>query len=101
MATLLDTAPDLDAVFASSDLTAHGALQALAERGRRVPEDVAVVGFDDVRLAELAVPPLTTIRQPIEALGRTMARVLLDRIAGREPDHDTILPIEVVRRETA
>jgi DNA-binding LacI/PurR family transcriptional regulator len=101
MAALLDAAPDLDAVFAASDLTAHGALQTLAERGRRVPEDVAVVGFDDVRLAELAVRQLTTIRQPIGALGRTMARVLLDRIGGREPDRDTVLPIEVIRRDTA
>jgi DNA-binding LacI/PurR family transcriptional regulator len=101
MALLLDAVPDLDAVFAASDLTAHGALQTLAERGRRVPGDVAVVGFDDVRLAELAVPPLTTIRQPIEALGQTMARVLLDRIAHRCPEHETVLPVEVVRRDTA
>jgi DNA-binding LacI/PurR family transcriptional regulator len=101
MAALLDAVPDLDGVFASSDLTAHGALQTLAGRGKRVPDDVAVVGFDDVRLAELAVPPLTTIRQPIEALGRTMARVLLDRIANRDPEHDTVLPVEVVHRDTA
>jgi DNA-binding LacI/PurR family transcriptional regulator len=101
MAALLDAAPDLDAVFAASDLMAHGALQTLAECGRRVPEDVAVVGYDDVRAAELAVPQLTTIRQPIGELGRTMARVLLDRIGGGEPDRDTVLPIEVIRRDTA
>jgi DNA-binding LacI/PurR family transcriptional regulator len=101
MAELLRADPELDAVFAASDLMALGAMQVLAERGRRVPEDVAVVGFDDVREAQLTVPTLTTIRQPIDRLGRTMARVLLDRIASHDPQHDTVLPIEIVRRGTA
>ena len=101
MARLLDAEPGLDAVFAASDLTAHGALQVLAERGRRVPDEVAVVGFDDVRLAELAIPPLTTIRQPIEELGRRMAEVLVARINGAQPDHATVLPTEVVHRRSA
>lgn len=101
MARLLDAEPDLDAVFAASDLTAHGALQVLAERGRRVPDEVAVVGFDDVRLAELAIPPLTTIRQPIEELGRRMAEVLVARVNGAYPEHATVLPTEVVRRRSA
>ena len=73
----------------------------LTERGRRVPDDVAVVGFDDVRLAELAIPPLTTIRQPIEELGRRMAEVLVARINGGHPDLATVLPTEVVRRRSA
>ena len=101
MARLLDAEPDLDAVFAASDLTAHGALQVLAERGRRVPDEVAVVGFDDVRLAELAIPPLTTIRQPIEELGRRMAEVLVARVNGAHAEHATVLPTEVVRRRSA
>ncbi|MFD8819397.1 substrate-binding domain-containing protein, partial [Streptomyces sp. NPDC059627] len=78
MGELLDRCPDVDAVFAANDLTALGALRVLRERGRRVPEDVAVIGFDDVLpVAEQTEPPLTTVRQDIEEMGRLMARLLL------------------------
>ena len=101
MRVLLQRAPDLDAVFAASDLTAIGALRVLAERGLRVPEDVAVVGFDDILEARNTSPPLTTIRQPINDLGRTMARVLLSRIHNTEVALSTILPVELIRRGSA
>jgi DNA-binding LacI/PurR family transcriptional regulator len=101
MTELLDAQLTLDAVFAASDLTALGAMQVLAERGRSVPDEIAVVGFDDVREAALASPPLSTVRQPIEDLGRTMARVLLDRIGGLSADRGTVLPIEFVARASA
>ena len=77
MAELLDAAPDLDAVFACSDLMANGALRTLRARGRRVPDDVAVVGYDDLEPAAWADPPLTTVRQDVEEMGRLMARLLL------------------------
>ena len=78
MAQLLEHCPDLDAVFAASDVMASGALRVLRLTGRRVPEDVAVAGFDDmVSVAEWTDPPLTTIRQDIEEMGRLMARLLL------------------------
>ncbi|WHM35544.1 LacI family DNA-binding transcriptional regulator [Streptomyces sp. BPTC-684] len=78
MARLLERRPDLDAVFAANDLMASGALRVLREHGRRVPEDVALVGFDDMRgVAETTDPPLTTVRQDIEGMGRLMARLLL------------------------
>jgi DNA-binding LacI/PurR family transcriptional regulator len=81
MRDLLDRRPDLDAVFAANDLTAAGALRVLRERGLRVPEDVAVVGFDDMLpVAEQTDPPLTTVRQDIEEMGRLMARLLLRRL---------------------
>ncbi|MGW6920723.1 LacI family DNA-binding transcriptional regulator [Streptomyces sp. NPDC054950] len=80
MAALLDRHPGLDAVFVASDLMASGALQTLRERGRRVPEDVAVVGFDDLTsIAETTDPALTTVHQDIEEMGRLMARLLLAR----------------------
>lgn len=101
MRELLRTAPDLDAVFAASDLTAIGAIGVLAEHGLDVPDRVAVVGFDDVREAGLSRPPLTTVRQPIEQLGRTMAHVLLDRINNRTSERATVLPVELVRRASA
>jgi DNA-binding LacI/PurR family transcriptional regulator len=82
MAELLDRHADLDAVFAASDVMASGALRVLRRRGLRVPEDVAVVGFDDiVSVAEWTDPPLTTIRQDIEEMGRLMARLLLRALA--------------------
>jgi len=80
MRALLDRRPDLDAVFAASDPMALGALRVLREGGRLVPGDVALVGFDDGPLAALAEPPLTTVHQPMEQLGREMAHMLLSHI---------------------
>lgn len=98
---LLSDHPDLDAVFVASDLMAVGALHVLAATGRRIPEDVAVVGFDDSEVASTATPPLTTVRQPIEELGRTMTWRLLSQLAG-DPDlpPSILLPTELVRRST-
>jgi DNA-binding LacI/PurR family transcriptional regulator len=101
MARLLDKEPEIDAVFAASDLTAIGAMRLLAERGRRVPDDVALVGFDDVREARLSSPALSTVRQPIDDLGRTMTRVLLSRISGQKTQQRTVLPTDLVRRDSA
>jgi DNA-binding LacI/PurR family transcriptional regulator len=78
MRRLLERCPSLDAVFAASDLMAAGALRTLAEAGRRVPDDVAVVGYDDDPIAATTSPALTSVRQPIEEMGREMARLLLD-----------------------
>jgi DNA-binding LacI/PurR family transcriptional regulator len=101
MTDLLRRRPDIDAVFAASDLMALGAMRAIESSGRRVFDDVAVVGFDDIGDAELAHPPLTTVRQPIGDLGRTMSIRLLERIEGKHPTRATVLPVELIRRETA
>ncbi|NGO41337.1 LacI family DNA-binding transcriptional regulator [Streptomyces ureilyticus] len=78
MRQLLDGCPDLDGVFAANDLMASGALRVLRERGLRVPDDVALIGFDDMLpVAEQTDPSLTTVRQDIEEMGRLMARLLL------------------------
>lgn len=77
---LLEVRPDLDAIFAACDLSATGAVQALAATGRRVPDDVAVVGFDDSVLATATNPPLTSVRQPVEEMTTQAAREL---VAGR------------------
>ncbi|MEE1929291.1 LacI family DNA-binding transcriptional regulator [Streptomyces sp. TRM 70351] len=87
MAELLDRSPDLDAVFASSDLMASGALHVLRARGRRVPQDVAVVGYDDLAPGAWAEPPLTTVRQDVEEMGSLMARLLL-RVLNSGADAD-------------
>ena len=84
MHRLLDGCPDLDAVFVASDLMACGALRALREAGRRVPDDVAVVGFEDAPIARQTEPPLTTVFQPVVEMGRQMARLLVSRIRREE-----------------
>ncbi|MFE9674363.1 LacI family DNA-binding transcriptional regulator [Streptomyces sp. NPDC006259] len=101
MRSLLERVPDLDAVFAASDLMAVGALAELRRHQRQVPGDVAVVGFEDSVLARHTDPPLTTVRQPVEELGRTMVRILTDitrRGAGRQ---QLTLPTELVVRESS
>ncbi|MFJ2932627.1 LacI family DNA-binding transcriptional regulator [Streptomyces sp. NPDC087219] len=104
MRRLLDRRPDLDAVFAASDVMAAGARGVLREAGRRVPEDVALVGVDDSAVARHMDPPLTSVRQPIEEMGRTMARLLLQEIAApSEPDEQPrrMLPTELVVRASS
>jgi DNA-binding LacI/PurR family transcriptional regulator len=97
---LLAARPDLDAIFASSDLMAAGAIRALREAGRRVPDDVAVVGFEDSAIARQTDPPLTTVHQSVEAMGREMARLLLARITGKDA-HSILLDTYLVVRESA
>lgn len=100
MATLLAQAPDVDAVFAASDLMAVGALAALRQAGRRVPHDVALGGFDDSGIAGTSQPAITTIRHPLERISAEMVRLLLAQIDG-EPPAAVILPTELVVRESA
>ncbi|GAB2451392.1 LacI family DNA-binding transcriptional regulator [Nocardioides hungaricus] len=87
MRALLERDPAVDAVFCANDLMAVGALQALREAGRRVPEDVAVVGFDDAPIARSAHPPLTTVHQSPEEMGREMVALLLATMADPDADH--------------
>jgi DNA-binding LacI/PurR family transcriptional regulator len=101
MGELLANVPDLDAVFAASDLMADGALRLLRQAGRRVPEDVAVIGFDDNAVAAFAEPPLTTVRQPIQEIGRSLARQLLRMLDGEEVQDAFVLPTKLIIRESA
>jgi DNA-binding LacI/PurR family transcriptional regulator len=97
-AELLDREPELDGVFVANDLMALGALTALKAAGRRIPDDVAVVGFDDVELAQHAEPPLTTVRQPIAEQARLMVEILVRRIGGATDQEPVVLPTELVER---
>jgi len=90
----------VDAVFAASDRMAAGAAAAVRKAGLRVPEDVAVAGFDDSGLASTHEPPLTTMRQPWDQISAQMVGVLLDVIAGAEP-RSVILDTELVVRASA
>jgi LacI family transcriptional regulator len=97
MRELLGESPD--AVFAASDAMALGALRAIQEAGLRVPQDIALVGFDDIPAASRSMPALTTIRQPIQKAGATAAETLIDIIQHPRPQPcKIILPVELVVR---
>ena len=100
---LLAGAPHPTAVFAANDLSALGVLEAIAESGRRVPDDVSVVGFDDLRLAGYTSPPLTTIHQPAREIGERATSLLLDLTRGKRARRlrHLLEPRLVVRRSTA
>jgi DNA-binding LacI/PurR family transcriptional regulator len=102
MRALLERRPDLDAVFAASDLLAAGALQALRELGRVVPRHVAVVGYEDSAIAASTLPPLSSVRQPTEEMGREMARLLLGAVEQRsQVPRRVLLATELVVRESS
>jgi DNA-binding LacI/PurR family transcriptional regulator len=102
MAALLSRHPGLDGVFAASDLMAQGALTVLRAAGRRVPEDVAVVGFDDSSAALACEPRLTTVRQPVEDMAAEMARLLLRQIDDpATPTTKVIFEPSLIRRGSA
>jgi DNA-binding LacI/PurR family transcriptional regulator len=96
---LLKRGETFDAIFAASDLIALGAIQALSERGIRVPEDVAVAGFDDIPMARLAQPTLTTVAQDTRGAGEVLVSTLIDQIEGR-PAASRALPTRLVVRRS-
>jgi DNA-binding LacI/PurR family transcriptional regulator len=91
------------ALFAYNDISAIGAIRAIQETGKRVPHDISVIGFDDIREAAYHFPSLTTIRQPLRTMGEIAARTLINRIEGLEdyPTHIAIEPELVIRESTA
>ncbi|MEU8702143.1 LacI family DNA-binding transcriptional regulator [Streptomyces sp. NPDC091387] len=99
---LIASGVEFDSVFAHNDITAAGVLRALRAAGRSVPGDIAVVGFDDIPMAEHTEPPLTTVRQPTRQMGETAARMLLSHLGGTPvPDAPLVLPTELVVRHSA
>jgi PAS domain S-box-containing protein len=89
-----------EAIVAANDLTAFGAAEALQARGIQVPDDVAIVGFDDTDEAKHALPPLTTAQNPLYKVGRQAAELLLARMEGRDVPERVLLPCELVVRQS-
>ncbi|MGZ7443994.1 LacI family DNA-binding transcriptional regulator [Paenibacillus sp. TH7-28] len=87
--TLLLRHPDIDGIFAGNDFMAIGALKALHRKGVKVPEDIAVCGFDGIKLAEIIEPELTTVAQPIYEMGEKAARTLVQQIEARDAKFDS------------
>lgn len=96
----LEIGLEMEAIFAGDDGTASGVIAALHGAGKRVPEDVAVVGFDDVPTSRYLTPPLTTVRAPIETAGREAARQLIRLIRRQQPEPLVLLPTELVIRRS-
>jgi DNA-binding LacI/PurR family transcriptional regulator len=97
---LLERSPDLDAVFVNSDLMAMSAMDALRDSGRRVPDDVAVVGYDNLSIAQVSNPPLTTISQNLPQAGRLLARNLIQYLQTGVVTN-AVVPVELVVRKSA
>ena len=98
---VLDTMSDVQAIFAANDEMAFGALTEMRSRGVRVPEDVALAGYDDFGVSRLTTPAITTVRVPAEQLGRAAAQSLFALLDGTTPDPvHTVLPTEVVVRDS-
>src|SRR5664279_6652705 len=103
MQGLLEKTRDFTAIFCFNDISAIGAIRALKDAGLSVPEDVSVVGFDDIQSAAYSTPSLTTVRQPLFEMGQRGAQILLERIANREvpyPAEIVMAPELVVREST-
>jgi len=102
MQALLEKTHDFTAIFCFNDIAAIGAIRALKDAGLRVPEDVSVVGFDDIQSAAYSTPSLTTVRQPLFEMGQRGAQILLERIANREAPHasEVVMAPELVVRES-
>jgi LacI family transcriptional regulator len=98
---LLARRPDIDSVICFNDIVAAGALQACRELGRRVPDDVAVIGHDDIPLASLTHPTLTTLRISKRDLGANAVRMLVDRLEGRNHHTEVVHRPELVLRESS
>jgi LacI family transcriptional regulator len=100
---LVNRGADFTALVCYNDVSAFGAIRALMDHGLRVPDDVSVVGFDDLQAAAYHNPSLTTIRQPLQQMGMVAARILLQRIRGQAtfPDSVSILPELVIRESTS
>lgn len=101
MGRLLAKAPKITALFAQNDRMAIGAIRALREAGHRIPDDVAVVGYDDIPAAAYCHPPLTTIRQPMQQVGEVATRLLIELINDPAAERkEVLLKTELIRRRT-
>jgi LacI family transcriptional regulator len=97
---LLDLSDPPTAILASNDVMAMGAMDAIRERGLRIPEDVSIVGFDDIPQAAMVRPALTTVRQPLEQMGRLATQMLIDQLKNPEKEFGRIeLPTELIVRD--
>ena len=98
---LLERYPDADGILASSDMVAFALYKVLSERGRRIPDDVMIVGYDNVGLSRLMIPELTTVAQPMEKIGRLCTRLIIEHTEhGKIETRENVLPVSLEIRQT-
>jgi len=97
---LLTEHPDIDGLFLNSDIMAIAAMKVCRKLGRRVPEDVKIIGYDDVSMASLVSPQITTIRQPLAEMSKLSVKLIENMVEGRPVEVENCLPVELVERET-
>ena len=97
---LFDRNPELDAIFAANDEMAYGALVEIRSRGLRVPDDIAIIGYDDFGVSRITTPAMTTISVPAAEVGRRATRRLLDILDKRTPFRREVLPVALTVRES-
>ena len=98
--TLLERYPDVDGIMAANDMVAVSIYKVLSGRGYRVPEDIQLIGFDNIKLSELVTPAITTIEQPIAKMGKTAVKELIAYIEGRQIQKRNIFDVKLIQRET-
>lgn len=97
---ILQKYPETDGIFASSDLIAAQAIQACSELGKKVPDDICIVGFDDVNLASLVTPALSTVRQPVWEMARMAVEAVINKRKGRVVPAQIVLPVTMIERNS-
>lgn len=97
---LLEKYPDTDGILAANDMVAISAYKVLHKKGIRVPEDIQIIGFDNINLSSLVTPEITTVAQPIQEMGTKAVQILLDYLGGREVEKRNIFHVELIVRET-
>ncbi|WP_234124612.1 LacI family DNA-binding transcriptional regulator [Clostridium hydrogenum] len=97
---MFDEHPDIDGIFASSDIIAASIIQVADSIGKKITEELKIVGYDDTDIASLIVPQITTIRQPLRQMGEMAVKLLIDEINGKDVKIENILPIELIERKT-
>lgn len=97
---LFEEHPEIDGIFASSDLIAISIISLARELNKRIPQDLKIIGYDDINIANLVVPSLTTVKQPIEEIAKKAIELILCQIDGKKVENENILPITLIERET-
>ncbi|HIY19105.1 MAG TPA: substrate-binding domain-containing protein, partial [Candidatus Blautia avistercoris] len=97
---LLKKYPDVDGVVAANDMVAISLYKVLTKKGYRVPQDVQIIGFDNINLSWLFTPELTTVAQPIKEMGKTAARIIIQNVEGKKVKKEHIFQVKLVERDT-
>ncbi len=92
--------PDIDGIFASSDVIAAHVVRVCRARNKRIPDDIKIVGYDDIRLASLFVPSLTTVRQPIEDMAKRAVELIIRQVNEESVQFENVFPVKLIERET-